>query len=81
MMFANMAQAATGTDPYWAARAEAYWVARRALIPPAVPPGGASQGQVQAYLAQLRVHEERFQELQVEWGEIQRALRVRRWGV
>ena len=81
MMFANMAQAATGTDPYWAARAEAYWVARRALIPPAVPPGEASQGNVQTFLAQLRVYEVRLQELQVEWGEIRRDLRVRRWGI
>ena len=89
MPFANVAEAAASleeeqpggrvhaqVEAYWAARTEEYWAARRALIPPALPPGGASAGQVEAYREELQIHEERLRELAVKFSEIERARQV-----
>ena len=83
MPFANVAEAAAElkedrvlVEAYWAARTEEYWAARRALIPPALPPGGASAGQVEAYLEEQRIHEERLLELAVLFSDIEGARQV-----
>ena len=59
-----------------ACKAEAHWAAMRALLPPALPPGGASAGQVEAHREEMRAPEKRFRELEME----RRALGIERPG-